>query len=192
MYPLLLCSIASLAIFLERLWALRRSRVVPRDFLIEAEENVRQRRIVETVTLCKKNDSSVARIMLAALRNFGRSREVIKEVVEEIGRFEAIKLGQYLEALSTIASISTLLGLLGTISGMVKVFHVVSVGGLGNASLLSSGISEALYTTVTGLTIAIPTVVAYKYCLGRANRFITEMEHISLLMLEHLKKEDIS
>ncbi len=190
MFPILLCSVIALAIFLERMWVLRGSRVVPREFLIEAEENIRGRRIPEAITLCKKDGSSLARILLVAVQNVGRKREVIKEAIEEVGRKESTKLSQYIEVLGTIAGISPLLGLLGTVAGMIKVFRVISVEGVGNAASLAGGISEALYTTVAGLTVAIPALVAYKYCQSRTNRLVTEMEHISLNMLEHLKKED--
>jgi biopolymer transport protein ExbB len=185
--PIALCSIIALAIFLERLWSLRRSRVIPRDFLIEIEDLIRREKIPEAITRCRKDNSSMANIVVAGIRNFGRRREIVKESIEEIGRREASTLERYINVVGTIAAISPLLGLLGTVFGMIKAFNVISIQGVGNPSSLAGGISEALITTAAGLVVAIPTFVLYRYLANKADALIVEMEEHSIRMVDLLK-----
>ncbi len=187
MIPIALCSIIALAIFLERLWTLRRSRVIPRDFLIEIEDLIRREKIPEAVTRCRKDNSSMANIIVAGIRNFGKRREIVKESIEEIGRREAATLERYINVVGTIAAISPLLGLLGTVVGMIKAFNVISIQGVGNPSSLAGGISEALITTAAGLVVAIPTFVLYRYLANKADALIVEMEEHSIRMVDLLK-----
>ena len=187
MIPIALCSIIALAIFLERLWSLRRSKVIPRDFLIEIEDLIRREKIPEAVTRCRKDNSSMANIIVAGIRNFGKRREIVKESIEEIGRREAATLERYINVVGTIAAISPLLGLLGTVFGMIKAFNVISIQGVGNPSSLAGGISEALITTAAGLVVAIPTFVLYRYLANKADALIVEMEEHSIRMVDLLK-----
>jgi biopolymer transport protein ExbB len=187
MIPIALCSIIALAIFLERLWSLRRSRVIPRDFLIEIEDLIRREKIPEAVTRCRKDNSSMANIIVAGIRNFGKRREIVKESIEEIGRREAATLERYINVVGTIAAIAPLLGLLGTVFGMIKAFNVISIQGVGNPSSLAGGISEALITTAAGLVVAIPTFVLYRYLANKADALIVEMEEHSIRMVDLLK-----
>jgi len=187
MIPIALCSIIALAIFLERLWSLRRSKVTPRDFLIEIEDLIRREKIPEAVTRCRKDNSSMANIIVAGIRNFGKRREIVKESIEEIGRREAATLERYINVVGTIAAISPLLGLLGTVVGMIKAFNVISIQGVGNPSSLAGGISEALITTAAGLVVAIPTFVLYRYLANKADALIVEMEEHSIRMVDLLK-----
>ena len=187
MIPIALCSIIALAIFLERLWSLRRSRVIPRDFLIEIEDLIRREKIPEAITRCRKDNSSMANIILAGIRNFGKRREIVKESIEEIGRREAATLERYINVVGTIAAIAPLLGLLGTVFGMIKAFNVISIQGVGNPSSLAGGISEALITTAAGLVVAIPTFVLYRYLANKADALIVEMEEHSIRMVDLLK-----
>ena len=124
------------------------------------------------------------------MKNYGKKREIIKERIEEAGRREASFLGKYLDALATIASISTLLGLLGTIAGMIKIFSVISLQRVVNPSVLAGGISEALYTTAAGLAVAIPTLVFYRYLSSKSHSLIVEMEEYSARMLELIKEKE--
>jgi biopolymer transport protein ExbB len=188
MIPIALCSIIALAIFLERLWSLRRSRVIPRDFLIEIEDLIRREKIPEAITRCRKDNSSMANIILAGIRNFGKRREIVKESIEEIGRREASTLERYINVVGTIAAIAPLLGLLGTVFGMIKAFNVISIQGVGNPSSLAGGISEALITTAAGLVVAIPTFVLYRYLANKADALIVEMEEHSIRMVDLLKQ----
>ena len=187
MIPIALCSIIALAIFLERLWSLRRSRVIPRDFLIEIEDLIRREKIPEAITRCRKDNSSMANIIVAGIRNFGKRREIVKEGIEEIGRREAAILERYINVVGTIAAIAPLLGLLGTVFGMIKAFDVISIQGVGNPSSLAGGISEALITTAAGLVVAIPTFVLYRYLANKADALIVEMEEHSIRMVDLLK-----
>lgn len=188
MYPILLCSITALAIFIERFWNLRRSHVVPLDFVQEVEALIRKGNIPDAVMHCQHNKSPIARILLAGIKNFGKRREIIKEYLEEVGRQESASLERFVEGLGTIAGVSTLLGLLGTISGMIKIFSVISSQTVVNPGSLAGGISEALITTYAGLTVAIPTIVMYKYLQSKTNALILEMEEHSIRLVELLKE----
>lgn len=189
MHPILLCSVLSLAIFMERLWSLRRKRVMPESLLPKVERLVREGMLPEAISAVKGDDSSLSRILVVGLKNAGKKREQIKEVLEEVGGREATRLEKYIEALATIASVSTLLGLLGTISGMIKIFSAISHEVAVNPTTLAGGISEALNTTAFGLVVAIPTTVFYKYLIGKAEDMIVEMEEYSSHIMELLKGE---
>lgn len=189
MYPILLCSITALTIFIERLWNLRWTRVIPSGFLVEVEDLIRRENIPDAATLSQNNPSSMARILLAGINNFGRRREVIKEYLEEVGRQESASLERFAEWLGTIAGVSTLLGLLGTISGMIRIFSVISTQTVVNPGTMAGGISEALITTYAGLTVAIPTLVMYKYLQSKTNSLILQMEEHSIRLLDLLKEK---
>ncbi len=192
MWPIATCSVIALAIFFERLWGLRNNRVLPRGFLISVRDLVRRDKVPEAVVLCDQDDSPISRIICAALRNFGKKREVIKERIEEVGRKEAAGLGRFVEGLSTIANVSTMFGLLGTIQGLIIVFSVISEQVVVNPPSLASGISVALYTTAFGLSVAIPTIIAHRYISGRVDALVLQMEETSVGMIElfHEKEEE--
>lgn len=190
MHPILLCSIISLAIFMERLWSLRRKRVIPESILPKIEKLVREEKLSDAIGFCKLDNSSLSRILLVGLKNAGKKREHLKEVILEVGSREATYLERYLEALATIASVSTLLGLLGTISGMIKIFSVISREVIVNPTTLAGGIAEALNTTAFGLVVAIPSTVFYKYLIGKAETMIVEMEEYSSHVVELLKGKE--
>ena len=186
-YPILLCSITALAIFLERLWSLRRSRVIPPAFVMKLEDLIRNEKISDASLLCQNNKSSMARVLLVGIRHFGRNRELIKEKLEEVGRQESSALENICDALGTIAGISTLLGLLGTISGMIKIFSVISTQTVINPGSLAGGISEALVTTYAGLSVAIPTIIMHKYLQAKTKNLVLKMEEHSARMVDFLK-----
>jgi biopolymer transport protein ExbB len=191
MIPILLCSILSLSIFLERLWVLQKKRVIPPRFIVEVEHLLRSEKISDAINLCKGTNSPISRILLNGIKNFGKKREEIKEIIEEVGKREVAYLDKYVETLSTIASISTLLGLLGTIAGMIKTFGVISLQEVVNPSMLAGGISEALYTTSAGLSVAIPTLIFYRYISGKSDSLILEMEEYCLRMVELIKERQV-
>lgn len=191
MIPILLCSILSLSIFLERLWVLQKKRVIPPRFIVEVEHLLRSEKISDAINLCKGTNSPISRILLNGIKNFGKKREEIKEIIEEVGKREVAYLDKHVETLSTIASISTLLGLLGTIAGMIKTFGVISLQEVVNPSMLAGGISEALYTTSAGLSVAIPTLVFYRYISGKSDSLILEMEEYCLRMVELIKERHV-
>jgi len=190
MYPIALCSIIAVGIFLERMWVLRKGRVLPRDFLIEVEDLVMRRKRPEAISLCKRDNSSIAHVIRVGIENYGKKRDVIKEKIEEVGRREAASLERYINVIGTIAGVSPLLGLLGTVSGMIKSFNIISVRGVADPASLAGGISEALITTAAGLVVAIPSFVIYRYLANKADSLILEMEENSIRMVDLVKRED--
>jgi biopolymer transport protein ExbB len=190
MYPIIACSILSLAIFIEKLWSLRRKKNVPLDFLQDIEQLLQENNSTKALSLCSDNRSSIARIFSVGIKHYGKKREVIKERIEEVGRREASLLEKYVDSLATIASVSTLLGLLGTIAGMIKIFSVISTQSVVNPSTLAGGISEALYTTAAGLTVAIPTLIFYRYVSSKSRALVLEMEECSTQVVELIKEKD--
>ena len=176
MYPIILCSILALAILLERLWVLRRRSILPADFLHKVEDLLRNRKIAEAVFLSQGEPSPIGKILHAGLKNAGRGMWLVKEAIEERGGREALALEKHVGILSTLANLVTLLGLLGTVTGMIKCFNVISVEGLGNPGSFASGMYEALITTVAGLTVAIPTFLGQRYLSHRAESFIHALE----------------
>lgn len=184
MYPILFCSILALAIFLERLWFLRRKTIIPDEFIGHVEEMLKKHKISEAVFLCQNDVSPIAKIFLSGLKNAQKGLWLIKEAIEERGSREATRIEKNVGALSTIANLTPLLGLLGTVSGMIKCFNAISVQGMGNPGLLAGGIAEALITTAAGLCIAIPTLVAHRYLKDKAGALIFEMEENSIRLVE--------
>jgi len=187
MVPILFCSILALAVFIERLFKLRRGRVLPLELVQRVHDLVMRQRYPEAMNLCQAHPSAIARIFFAGLKISGQPRAVIKEIVEEVGRREAAELERALGVLSTVASITPLLGLLGTVSGMIKTFNLISLYGVGTPGTLASGISEALVTTAAGLTVAIPTLVGYRYVSSKADDLILNLEEQSIKLVESLK-----
>ena len=184
MYPIILCSVIALAVFLERLWVLRRKQIIPGDFIHQIEELIKKKELSEAIFLCQGDASSIAKIFLAGFKNAGRGMWLVKEAVEERGGREAIILEKRVGILSTIANLTPLLGLLGTVSGMIKTFNVISLQGVGNPAQLAGGIAEALITTATGLCIAIPTLVCHRILKDKAQSLIFEMEENSIRIIE--------
>lgn len=187
MYPIILCSIIALAVFLERLWVLRRKQIIPTELVRGVEEQVKKHNISEAIFLCQSDNSSIANIFLAGLKNAGKGMWLVKEAIEERGGREGVILEKRVGILSTIANLTPLLGLLGTVSGMIKTFKVISLQGVGNPTLLAGGIAEALITTAAGLSIAIPTLVCYRILKDRAEALIFEMEESSIKIIEMLE-----
>ncbi|MFC1850815.1 MotA/TolQ/ExbB proton channel family protein [candidate division CSSED10-310 bacterium] len=188
MIPIGLCSILSLAITFDRFWNLRETKVFPPNFLNEVKSLLNQKKISEALELCQKTWQPVSRILEAGILKYQRTREEIKEAIENAGKQEVVFLERYLGVLATIASISPLLGLLGTVTGMIEVFQVISVQGVGDPNVLAGGISEALITTAAGLLVAIPTLVFHNYFQKQSNRFLLAMEKSSLDVVEILSE----
>ncbi|MDR2946057.1 MAG: MotA/TolQ/ExbB proton channel family protein [Candidatus Adiutrix sp.] len=186
MYPILLCSLAGLGLVLERLWALRRGRVLPRPFLNSVNSLLEARQYDQAAFLSQSDDCAAARLIQLALKLAGRRRAVFKETMEEAGRREASALTGHLGALHLVASISPLLGLLGTVSGMISAFNSIAAQGGGNQGLLAGGISEALLTTAAGLCVAIPALVLHRALLSRAESLTGELEDLSSDLMEAL------
>ena len=190
MIPIGVCSIVALATFFERLWALRRERVVPQAFSVELVELVRQERWSDAVTLCRKRDAAIARILEVALESRHDTRSMIKERVEEVGRREAAEMERYVPVLGTIAAISPLLGLLGTVGGMILTFAIIEQQGVGEVGALAGGISQALITTFAGLSVGIPAVVANRYLLARVDSLVIDLEEVALGIVNLIAGEE--
>lgn len=190
---ILLCSIIALAIICERIWILivRGKRIIPPDLVVEVRHRVTRGEIADAKLACDKSGSSIGRLLKAGLEHAGAGREAIRERLEDRGRLEASGLMKYLNVLSTVAGVSPLLGLLGTVTGMIKLFGVISIEGPGDPASMATGIAEALITTAAGLTVAIPSYVAYRYFTSRSERLVAEMEESALEMLDNLHKNEI-
>ncbi len=189
MYILLAASILALTIVFERSWSLRRSVVLPIDKIVSIETAVRQGNVDAAMKACSDNNTAMSRILWVALKNRGARRAVMKEILEEIGRQEVAHLERYIGVLGVIAAVSPLLGLLGTVVGMIEVFQVISIEGVGKADILAGGISKALNTTAAGLSVAIPALVAYRIFESRVNLFVIDIEQHALRFVELLKGE---
>jgi len=191
MYILLGASLLSLTIIFERSWSLRRSVVIPLADVQQIEKAVRDGDVKQAMQICKNNNTAMSRILWVALANRGVHRGVMKEILEETGRQEVAHLDRFIGILGLIAAIAPLLGLLGTVVGMIEVFQQISIVGVGKADVLAGGISKALNTTAFGLTVAIPSMVAYRYYESRVDRFVIEIEQHALRFVELLKGERV-
>ena len=183
-YPLILCSIVGLAIFLQKYWQLRDKNVVPEGFLNLFYSSLSDGKIKEAAALCRESNSSISRIAAAGIGLSTYKKEELVRQLEQIGQNEAIDMGRYIEGLGAVSTVSTLLGLLGTISGMIKIFGVISTQDIVNPPSLAGGISEALYTTAIGLSIAIPAFIGYKYISARYEELVTVLEQESKKIAE--------
>lgn len=186
MLPIILCSVVALAIIAERLWTLQRRRVLPKDLTMRVWEWARDRQLDQKHLSVLSNNSPMGRVLAAGLANRHQSREVLKEIVQDTGRHVVHELERYLNSLGTIAAVTPLLGLLGTVIGMVKVFTAITTAGVGNPSVLAGGISEALITTAAGLSVAIPSLIAYRYLRGQVDALVVEMEKEAMKLVDAL------
>lgn len=184
MWPILFCSIISLAIIAERFWSLRTNKICPRNLVTQVWElNKKGQLDIKQIQKLKRG-SQLGRVLAAGLVNRHHERHIMKESVEEVGRHVVHELGRFLTTLGTIASISPLIGLLGTVIGMIKVFTVITTMGLGDPAVLAEGISVALITTAAGLTVAIPSLMFYRYFHGKIDELVITMEQEALKMVE--------
>ena len=188
MIPIVLCSVIALAIVIERFINLREDKVIPKDFFNRVKGLLLEGHINEVLSICSKSNMPIAKVIEAGIMKYYFGRDEIKEAVEDAGRHEVAYLEKYLNLMSMIAGVAPLLGLLGTVTGMIKMFNVVSMGGIGQPQQLSGGIAEALITTVAGLVVAIPTTVFHNIFSDRADRLILKMEKSSLELTEILSQ----
>ena len=191
MYPLILASLVALALTLERLWAIRRDKIIPRAFLASVSGLLDRRQYDQVDFLSRDGDSAAARLVALALKMGGRRRHQLKDALEDAGRREAQDLTARLGLLNLVASIAPLLGLLGTVSGMINAFNAIAVDGVGDPGLLAGGISEALLTTAVGLCVAIPTLVVHRALLSRAESLTSELEELASDLLAALAAPEV-
>ncbi len=184
MWPILACSIISMAIIAERFWSLRETKIAPTNLVANVWQWHKSDQLDAERIQALRTNSPLGMILAAGLLNRKHSREIMKESIEEVGRLVAHGLERFLNTLGTISSITPLLGLLGTVIGMIKVFTVITSQGIGDPSILSEGISEALLTTAAGLSVAIPSLMFYRYFRGKVDDLVVTMEQEALKMVE--------
>ncbi len=161
---------------LERLWTLQRKRVIPRELTDRIWKLVESRSLNERHIEALAHNSPLGRVLAAGLANFDQGREMMKEAIEDTGRHVVHELERFLGTLGTIAAVSPLLGLLGTVTGMIQAFEAISSEGVGDPKVLSGGIGTALITTAAGLIVAIPSLFAYRYLRGVVDLLVVDME----------------
>jgi biopolymer transport protein ExbB len=186
MVPIILCSIIAAGILLERLWTLQRKRVLPQELIKRVTELADRNQVTPKVIDALEKNSPLGRVLAAALANRDRGREIMMERVEDTGRHVIHELERFLNSLGTIASISPLLGLLGTVTGIIRAFNAVMLGGMGDPRMLAGGISEALITTAGGLAVAIPSFIAYRYLRGKVEGIVVDMEKVAVKFADSL------
>jgi biopolymer transport protein ExbB len=184
MIPIVACSVLSLAICLERLWVLRTARIAPAGLLADIWAQIQDKSLTPALMRQIKQQSPLGRIMVAGLNNARHGREVMKESILEAASQVIHELERFLNPLGTIAAITPLLGLLGTVIGMIKVFTEIMVQGTGNASVLAGGISEALITTAAGLSVAIPSLIFHRFFQRKVDSLVKQMEQEAVKLVE--------
>jgi len=182
-WPLIIASILALAIIFERAYTLRRTLILPPGLLDKTIENMRREGIDANLLRALAESSPLGRVLAVGVRNLGSSREIMKESLEETGRAVAHELNRFLTTLGTIASVAPLLGLLGTVIGMVEIFGSQTPSG-SNPAQLAHGISVALYNTAFGLIVAIPSMIFYRHFRGKVDSFMLEMEQQAVALVE--------
>lgn len=186
MWPLLACSAIALAIILERFWTLRRRAVLPPGLGQEVREWAAQHKLDPAHVEALRINSPLGELLAAALEVRHRPREIIKERIEDIGRHVVHQMERFLNTLGTISGIAPLLGLLGTVIGMIRMFLSILEHGVGDVSQLAGGIGQALITTAAGLIVAIPALMFYRYFRGRVIEYVVEMEKQAMALLDTL------
>jgi|TARA_Y100001933_G_C18940069_1_gene539144 biopolymer transport protein ExbB len=187
MVPILLCSIVAAAISVERLWTLQRARITPKNLLAQVWGALKNNEMDSQRLRDLRASSPLGQVLAAGVANTRRGREVMKEAMEEVAGQVSHDLERYLTSLGVIASISPLLGLLGTVVGMIKVFTALMLEGAGNANVLAGGISQALITTAAGLSVAIPAIMFHRFFLRRVDELMVIMEQEAVKLVEMIQ-----
>ena len=187
MWPILVCSVLALAIIVERCWSLRRSVVAPRDLMSQIQGMALGDRLTNEQIDSVRDTSALGQILAAGLSRQTQQAFLIKDAIEEAGGHVVHELERYLNALGTIAATTPLLGLLGTVIGMIKVFSAITAVGVGDPQVLAGGISEALITTAAGLSVGIPSLMFHRYFRGKVNELTVAMEQDALRFMEVLQ-----
>jgi biopolymer transport protein ExbB len=187
MWPLILCSIAALAIIGERLWTLQKKTVIPPALLAQVQQWLERKEIDASRLTLLRDSSPLGKVLAAGLANRLHDHAVLKEAIEDAGRHVVPELERYLNTLGTIAAIAPFLGLLGTVLGMIQMFGGIGSHGLGDPSIVASGISQALVATASGLAVAIPSLMFYRFLRGRVDELTVEMEQEALKLIEILR-----
>ncbi|MGM0953262.1 MAG: MotA/TolQ/ExbB proton channel family protein [Pseudomonadota bacterium] len=184
MVPIVACSVLALAIILERFWSLRASRVAPPQSVNELWRWIKKKELNSKKLKALQASSPLGQVLAGGLMNAKHGREIMKESIEQEASQVIHQLERFLNPLGTIATITPLLGLLGTVIGMIKVFAEIQLAGVGNAGNLAGGISEALITTAAGLSVAIPALIAHRYFIRRVDELVVNMEQEAIKLVE--------
>ncbi len=187
MYPILFCSIIGWAIFMERFFSYVQIQRELFRLRTKVSDLLSNNRPEDALELCLQARSPLARILVVILKNRGASRAHLKSLAEEVGEREAVFLQRYLGLLATIANVSPLLGLLGTVLGMINAFNVIAAEGVGTPATLGGGISEALITTAAGLSVAVPMLLVHRYLSARSDRLTLELEEASMKIVDQVE-----
>ncbi len=196
MWPILLCSVVAFAIVIERLLKLRQEQIDTKSFMEQIAKSLKRNKIMEALDLCDRTGGPIAAILKAGILKHDRGRNEIREAIEDASIHEVPRLERNLPVLATVAHVAPLLGLLGTVTGLVSAFQVIETKATAlnpvNPGDLAGGIWEALLTTVFGLVVAIPTYVAYNYLVSRVDGFVLDMERSATDLLNILgeKREE--
>ncbi len=192
MWPILLCSILAVAIFIERFFNLRRSNVIHPRFILEVKEHWEKRDFAQALKVCRKHDVPISRILRAGLLRADLGILETERAVEGAGGHEAAWLISRLRGLGVIASITPMLGLLGTVSGLIRSFGAIASSGPGNPTMVAAGVAEALIATAAGLMVGVIALGGYHFLRGRTERLIHEMEEVSIDLIEGVLERFIS
>jgi len=188
MVPIILCAIIAMGIVLERFWTLKKTRVIPEDLTSKVWGWVEKDALDQSQIQTLHQGSPLGQILAAGLINRDRDRVIMKDSIEDTGRHVVHEMERYLDTLGTIAAITPLLGLLGTVIGMVKVFTAITTHGVGDPTVLAGGIAEALITTGAGLSVAIPALIGYRYYRNRIDTLVVDMEKEAIKLVEALHR----
>lgn len=194
MIPIALCSVIMVAFVFERLVSLRSGRVLPKPFITRILQQIREGQLdrEQALILCEENGSPVAEVFAGGVRKWGRPAVEVEQGILDAGERATFGLRRYLRVFNTVYTISPLLGLLGTVTGMIRAFNTVARSdALGRPELLASGISEALLTTAAGLTVAIPALLFYLYFTSRVDRLVIEMDSLGQELVHMISAEDL-
>jgi biopolymer transport protein ExbB len=186
MWPIILCSVAAVAIILERLWTLQSSRVIPADLAEKVWKWVEADQLNDKLILAIERNSPLGKLLAIGLNNRHKPRTLLMERLEDSGRHVVQELERFLNTLGTIAAVTPLMGLLGTVMGIIHAFNAITVHGVGDPRVLSGGIGEALITTAAGLTVAIPSLIAYRFLRGKVERLVVQMEKEAMKLVDAL------
>jgi len=191
MYPIMFCSILIVGIAIERAYNLRRRKIINSDFLKNIRDHWDWENTQLGLQMCNSYNNSLSRILKTGLLRFGGKLDEIERAIEGAGQHEASLMASNLRVLGAVANITPMMGLLGTVFGMIKAFNVISQSGTGNPGLVASGISEALITTAAGMVVGIPALALYHYFRGKVDRYVFEMEEIAFQLVEELSYEAV-
>jgi biopolymer transport protein ExbB len=188
MWPIVLCSVVAVAIIFERLWALQSNRVIPRDLSQKVWNWVEADQISDKLIAALRQNSPLGQLLAIGIANRDRPRALMVERMQDGGRHVVHDLERFLNSLGTIAAVSPLLGLLGTVAGIIHAFNAITANGIGDPRVLSGGIGEALITTAAGLSVAIPSLIAYRFLRGKVERLVVRMEKEAMQLVDALEE----